>query len=436
MLEPLQVLVISADLQARAEHVRAVQRLGHVPNALGQTREALQRRGRRPPSVILFGPEAWKDGGAELVDQLLEVQKPTRVILVADQRSLAKAPQYYDEGVQLLLQTPLSTAELDEAINELMAGPPARSELPTPTGETDAADESLSDEEPVDEVDPERVREQIIELAGKLREGTAEITNISPVAMELQALCADGTGSLGGLVAKIEQDPNLCVSVLKASNAAAYRGMPSVLDLHAAGRRLGTRRLAEVAQMEALKGAFVSKNKGWSKLLSKMWRNTVTTANAARLLVERIGWSNRGEVYTMALFHNLGEILVVDLHKSLGTTPPRHGLATGALARDMEAQHAELGALLMRSWKLPPTLAAIAYAHHDPTRLERGTPLSRHAWLLGGVHKAVVEAGYTYLKSHSQGPSVDAAAGVLGIQKEWIHEAAAEAIRIWTGQEE
>ncbi len=436
MLQPLQVLVIAPDVQARAEHVRAVQRLGHVPNGLGQSREALQRRGRRPPAVIVFAAAAWKDGGAELVDQLLQADKPTRVILVGDQRTLAKAPQYHDEGVQMLLQTPLSTAELDEAINELMAGPHARAEGPAP--ETDpAVDEPEPEEhEPDEDTDQGLVREQIMELAQKLRDGSAAVTNISPVAMELQALCAEGSGSLVALVAKIEQDPNLCVSVLKASNAAAYRGMPSVLDLHAAGRRLGMRRLAEVAQMEALKGAFVSKNKGWSKLLSKMWRNTVTTATAARILVERIGWSNRGEVYTMALFHNLGEILVVDLHKGIGTSPPQGGLASGALARDMKSQHAELGALLMRSWKLPPTLAAIAYAHHDPTRVEGGTPLARHAWLLGGVHKAVLEAGYTYLRSHGQGPTVDAAAGVLGVKNTWFHEAAAEAVKAWTGMDD
>lgn len=438
MLEPLQLLVIAPDVSERADHHRACERLGHYVNSLGRPAEAAQRRGRRPPAVILFTQDSWKDGGAQLIDDLLGRNAPTRAILVGDQRVISRSPELAEQGIQKMLLTPLSTAELDEAIAELLELPPSRSNQ----GDVDeSADESLDEEEatdeaPKDELDPALVREQIVELAANLRDGTATVTNVSPVAMELQALCSDQQASLGALVQKIEQDHSLATSVLKASNAAAYRGMPSVLDLTSAGRRLGTRRLAEVAQMESLKGAFSTKDKGWSKLLSKMWRNTVATAFAARHLCDRIGYSNRGEVYTMALFHNLGEILIVDIHKNLGTKAPRKGIATGALARDMQGQHAELGALLLRSWKLPATLAMLAYAHHHPGRLESGTPLARHAWLIGGVHRAVCEAGYHYMEGDHQTPPVAGAAGVLGIDPEWFHEAAEAGIRAWTGAEE
>jgi HD-like signal output (HDOD) protein len=438
MLEPLQVLVVAPDVNERASHQRAIERLGHMANSLGRPAEVAQRRGRRPPQVILFTPDSWADGGAALVDDLIGRNSPTRAILVGDQRTLSRNPEVFDQGIQLFLLSPISTAELEEAINLVMAGPASRSE---PSVEDQAeADEEADDDaesgEDGDVQDPELVRAQIVDLAAKLRDGSASISNISPVAMELQALCSDSQASLGALVAKIEQDHSLATSVLKASNTAAYRGMPSVLDLTAAGRRLGTRRLAEVAQMESLKGAFQTKSKGWSKLLSKMWRNTVTTAFASRALVERIGFSNRGEIYTMALFHNLGEILIVDIHKNLGVKPPSKGFATGNLAKDLHNQHAELGALLMRSWKLPATLAAIAYAHHQPGRLESGTPLARHAWLIGGVHRAVCDAGYHYIEGEQATPTVTAAAGVLGIDESWFHEAAEAGIRSWTGNDE
>jgi HD-like signal output (HDOD) protein/ActR/RegA family two-component response regulator len=436
MLEPLQVLVIAPDVNERALHLRAIERLGHLANSLGRPAEAAQRRGHRPPAVILFTPESWADGGAALIDELRERQGLSRTILIGDQRTIARSPEVFEQGIQRFLQTPLSTAELEEAINEVMAGPPARQLRPEVDGEgdDDASDEGA--DEGVAEQDPEAVRQQIVDLAAKLRDGSAVVSNISPVAMELQALCSDSGTHLPELVAKIEQDHSLATAVIKASNAAAYRGMPSVLDLTAAGRRLGTRRLAEVAQMESLKGAFASKSTGWSKLLSKMWRNTVTTAFAARALVERLGYPNRGEVYTMALFHNLGEILIVDIHQKLGTAPPKKGMAAGGLARDMQNQHAELGALLMRSWKLPATLAAIAYAHHQPGRLDSGTPLARHAWLIGGVQRAVCDAGYSYMQGEHPGPSVAAAAGVLGIDETWFQEAAEAGMRAWTGSEE
>ena len=442
MLAPLQVLVVAPDVNERAAMQRAVERLGHLVNSLGRAAEAAQRRGRRPPAVILFTSDSWADGGPQLIDDLLGRQSPSRAILVGDQRTISRSPEVFGQGIQRVLLSPLSTAELEAAINELMMGPPSR------TGarleDADDEDESIDGDTDGDSIeaepgparDPELVRRQIVDLASKLRDGTATISNISPVAMELQALCSDGGSSLGALVTKIEQDHSLAAAVLKASNAAAFRGMPSVLDLHSAGRRLGTRRLAEVAQRESLKGAFTTKSTGWSKLLSKMWRNTVTTAFASRALVERIGFSNRGEVYTMALFHNLGEILIVDIHRQLDTRPPRRGIATGALARDMRNQHAELGALLMRSWKLPATLAAITYAHHHPGRLDAGTPLARHAWLIGGVYRAVCDAGYHYMEGEKPSPSVSAAAGVLGVDQTWFQEAAEAGVRAWTGAED
>ncbi len=401
--------------------------------------------------MMIFFMKVWDGGGPELVDSFAGRGKPCRVLITGDERAIGRSPEYLDDGAQGVLLFPMSTAELDLAVDGLMMGPPALVDLRSSTeiraaeAAEDTSKES-ADPAPADQLnpdDPERaakkvkVRAHMQLLAGQLRAGKARVSNISPVAMELQGLCAaDETPSLGALVSKIEQDPNLALAVLKASNTAAYRGMPSVMDLTAAGRRLGSRRMGEVAQMEAIKGAFVAgKGSGWSRLLSRMWRNTVVTAIASRNMAERLGSANRGEVYSMALFHNLGEILVVDIYKSMEESPPRDGYVSGGMLEDMDKQHAALGALLLKSWNMSSSLAAIAFAHHDPSQLPAGTPLTRHAWLIGGCHTAVVAAGYEYKKPHTEGPTIAACAAVLGVPATAFEECAKQAIEWWTGRD-
>ena len=446
MRRPEHILVIEEDPVLLDQHLAAIDRVGHFGHGLLGLQEAHGRRGRLAPAMLLFSVDTWEEGGPDLVKAFADKDKPCRVLVIGDHHALGRSPEFIDQGAQGVLLEPLSTAELDRAIDGLMLGPPADVlQAAEEAHKADAAPDPLAKPKAEGDDDPEagrrkrRVRDKILRLADRLRKGEGEISNISPVAMELQGLCAgDEAPGLSALVAKIEQDPNLAGAVLRASNTATYRGMPSVLDLVAAGRRLGTRRMGEVAQMEAIKGAFVTKKgSGWSRLLSRMWRNTVTTAHAARIVATDLGIAARGEIYSMALFHNLGEVLIADLYKQMGEPAPRTGYATGALRLDMDKQHAALGALLLKSWGMPLTLARIAFAHHDPSVLPAGTPLARHAWLIGGSHRAVVDAGYDYkAPSHDEGPPVVVAAAVLGVTADTFTEAAEESIEWWTGRDE
>jgi HD-like signal output (HDOD) protein len=421
----LHIIVLDEDPERREAARVMVDRIGHRCTALDTVQGVVSRRGRLVPDLLLFSEGCWSDGGSQYL--LKEGDGAGfRVLILGSSGALSRLPELLDEGAQGVLPVPLSPAQLDAAVEVVMAGPPACAEM-----ERVGPRPSLSDCDKVDK--RAAMREQVQVLAKDLREGRARLSAISPVAMELQTLCSgDDPPSLRQLVTKIEQDPNLATSVLKASNCVAYQGMPAVLDMAAAGRRLGLRRLGEVAQMEAIRGVFSAhRATGWSKLLSKMWRNTVTTAHACRLMADRLGGSSRGQVYSMALFHNLGEILIIDLYRSMGELPPKDGFAQGGLREDMDRNHQELGALLVKSWDMPATLAAICLAHHDPSQLPAGTPLARHAWLIGGCYRAVVEAGFTYKLGHGAEPPLEAASSVLGVGMTGFREVAEESVRWW-----
>ncbi len=450
MLPPANVLIVDTDEAHALKLSQVVDRAGHMSFVASNTEEAKTRRGRRDIHLVLFTSAAWKDGGPEFVKSLAGSVDGVRVAMVGSSRLLRRAAEYEALGVQQLLTEPVSSLEMLVSLDALLEGPKASLDVVN-----DAAADNY-DEEPAEETaaerpagspapsepheepwaDPNEVRTQLHGLANDLRTGNANLKDISPVAIELQGLVGDPETTLPKLVEKIEQDPKLAAAILKASNAAAYRGMPNVIDLESAGRRLGTRRLGEIAQTEALRSAFTSRVKGWSRLLSRMWRTTVVTAQTTRDIAERLGERNLGAVYTMALFHNLGEVLIIGLYQQLGYTAPRSGIADGALEREMNAQHTALGTLLLRSWGMPPSIAAVAFHHHDPGQLPSGTPVARHAWMVGGAYQAVVQAGYEYKKKKLEGPPVAQAAAALGIKPEYFNLAAEAAIARWTGMDD
>lgn len=440
---PLNILVIESDSVASEERLIVVDRCGHIGHPVKALAEARDRRGRLNPEVMLFSAPLWAEGGADLVAYFAEKGKICRILLCCDEAAIGSRAEFLDQGVQAVVQLPLSSGELAAAVDVLMAGPPAAPPVAKPTQAPGSSAEDREDpsaqEAGGDEADDgaAEVRGHIIELAGRLARGEAEISAISPVAAELQSL------SLGAelpnravLIEKIERDPNIASSVLRAANSVAYRGMPRVLDLNAAGRRLGSRTLGEIAQTAALRGAFEEPStSGWSELLNRMWRNTVTTAHACRLLASDLGSVHPGQAYSMALFHNLGEVLVVDLYKERGETPPPAGKAVGKLLRHMDQHHSDLGEILIRSWGLPGSLSTLARCHHDPAQLPSGTPLGRSAWLVAACFAAVVEVGADYKETHNEGPPLGVAAAALGVPKDRVLEVARKADAWWKGQE-
>ena len=439
---PLHILLLESDAVASEELLIVIDRCGHIGHPVKALSEARDRRGRLNPEVMIFSAEVWAQGGAELVAHYAEKGKICRVVLCGDGDAVGSRAEFLDQGVQAVLQTPLSSGELAVAVDALMAGPPAGhatgkatqgqgapaedSETPAAEGDGEESDDGAAE-----------VREHIVDLARKLGRGEAEISAISPVAAELQSLTLGAElPNRAALIEKIERDPNIASAVLRAANSVAYRGMPRVLDLDAAGRRLGSRNLGEIAQTAALRGAFEEPTtSGWSELLNRMWRNTVTTAHACRLLASNLGSVHPGQAYSMALFHNLGEVLVVDLYKERGETPPPAGKAIGKLLRHMDRHHGELGEILIRSWGLPGSLSTLARCHHDPGQLPSGTPLGRSAWLVAACFAAVVEIGADYKEVHSGGPPLGVSASALGVSQDRVIEVARKADAWWKGQE-
>lgn len=440
---PAPLWLIDADAERLSVALRAVRRLGHTLASAASIEDARGRTGKQTPAVVLVSLEIWRTAGAPWLRALQERGARTRFVVFGDDRVERDRDRLVEEGVQAILRWPLSTAELDACVDEQLEAADNEAQRPSDgvdrrkvSGEYLAAAGSptmtYSSLPAVGDRSPHpAMREAVRELAEELRAGRVRIQGVSASAVDLQRVLADHRTSLTAIVQHVERDPQLASAVIRASNAAQYRGRGVVTNLADAGRRLGVRRLAEVSQMEAVRGVFSSKDRGWTKLLTAMRRNTLCTAYAARHVAERMRDTQASTVYTMGLFHNLGELLVLDLYQRLGLDAPVEGVAAGALRADMDSQHTALGALLLKSWNMPAPLVAVAFAHQDPSIYPSGTPVNRHCWMVAGAYHAM-SALAPYKDEHREAPGLSACATALGQEVALFEEAAAKANEWWT----
>jgi HD-like signal output (HDOD) protein/CheY-like chemotaxis protein len=430
MRQPVGVMVVVPDDLEREAVVDAVSRTGHQAVGVHSVDEARGRSGRRTAEVLLFDRRGWEDGGRAYVDALRGDGAP-RVLMLADEGVLRRRDVFEDAGVEDFVAEPLSDLELLLRIDEVLDREPPEAPAASAPVHEEAAPVPEDSSEDASWRDGKDVGGALVALADALRAGKAEVSNLSPVAIELQGVVGDPDARVQDMIRHVDRDPNLVAALLRASNSAIFRGMPQVVDLQEAGRRLGTRRLGEIAQREALRGAFSSPHKGWSRVLGKMWRNTVLIAEASRTLAERMRMRRLGAIYTTGLFVDLGQVLIVDMYRKLGYPAPKDGLPRGELARELRERHAAMGVLLLKSWGMPSSVLAVALHHHDPSELPSGTPVSRHAWIIGAVSGALARKGYAPWAGEQAGPDQRLATAALGLPIDLLNEVVDAAIADW-----
>jgi hypothetical protein len=251
-----------------------------------------------------------------------------------------------------------------------------------------------------------------------------------PPKKEAEPVADPKPGPLDRIVSAMRGEPTLALRALQELRHGPTRGGAISLDLRQIARRLPVQMLRDLVA-EASAGA--GEAGPWQPLLTNMWRHTLITARAAELIAPRALRREPGALYTIALLHNVGEFAIVELYRSLEQPPPRKGIATGTLARELVRYHETVGGLLLRRLRLPGILAAVAEDHHHPLEHPKGTAPARYASLIAGCAAATTAAGVVYLKpSEPTRRELAICAQVVGVDAPAILDAAKAAKAEWS----
>jgi diguanylate cyclase (GGDEF)-like protein len=217
------------------------------------------------------------------------------------------------------------------------------------------------------------------ELEQRLR-FCGNLPSLPAVALQVIDLANDPDVQLNNLAKVIELDPALVTKLFRAANSPLY------------GMRRQASNLRQVLNLLGLQGT-LALALGFSLMESsrtatatpldteQFWRRSLLTATACRILGERLALKNPDELFLAGLLHGIGILVLAlmmpeDYSRLLtqAADPQEKGpaiLDCGRLAglerERLDADHAEVGAWLLRYWQLPETICHAVAGSLDPT---------------------------------------------------------------------
>ncbi len=206
--------------------------------------------------------------------------------------------------------------------------------------------------------------------AAALVESATEFAILPTVYFKVDEAINDPCKSNHHLSQIINEDAVLAAKLLRIANSALFN-FPSKVDTIS--------RAITVIGMQQLKDMVLSCSviKTFNHLpadlvnMDSFWRHSMATAVAARLLATYCKEPNVERYFVAGLLHDIGQLVLFSEIPDVICDVIQKALSMQLLLQDTELKivgftHAEVGALLIKSWKLPECLEDAVGYHHSP----------------------------------------------------------------------
>ena len=205
----------------------------------------------------------------------------------------------------------------------------------------------------------------------ELVHGVGGLVTLPDVFIRINQLVGDPNSSIADIAGVISQDPSFTIRLLRVANSSFY-GFSSTIDtVSKAVSIIGTSQIRSLALATSVASSF----KGLPNTLVSMenfWKHSLYCALVARILAKQARKCDSDAVFTAALLHDIGELVIFN-------RLPQQAKDALLLVLDSADElpvylaeqqiigfdHAQVGGELARQWKLPPMLEECIEFHHN-----------------------------------------------------------------------
>lgn len=207
--------------------------------------------------------------------------------------------------------------------------------------------------------------------AERIVSNVLKVAALPAVAMKFSEAIKDPLTSNKDLENIVSEDSALAAKVLMIANSALFN-FPSKIDtISMAVTIIGHKQLSELI----LSCSIVAMFKDIPQDVLNMdlfWKHSISVATAARLLAAARHEQNIEKFFTAGLLHDIGKLIIF-------VETPKHASSvftkcskTDELMHKVEKEmlgfdHAMLGAMLLKKWKLPQDIVTAVQYHHIPS---------------------------------------------------------------------
>jgi len=172
------------------------------------------------------------------------------------------------------------------------------------------------------------------------------------------------------VVELVSMDPGITADVLRVCNSPYFGLRHEVTSLEQALALLGANQIVEIVLSSKVVGMYKKTSYGYRLPRGELWRHSMAVALLAARLNERLGLPDRATVFTAALLHDVGKLIlsqyVVDKFDEIEVLVRDEGVSfVQAERKVLGVDHALLGAAVARKWSLPEPIAHAIAFHHN-----------------------------------------------------------------------
>jgi len=173
--------------------------------------------------------------------------------------------------------------------------------------------------------------------------------------------------SVGEVVAAVESDVALVITVLRIANRSAQRRKGKIASIPEAVEVLSPEGVEALAVRSATFD-FFERTPGWDVMPERFRLHAVATQAAADRLAREMEYEGRDQLLCSALLHDVGKLVLA--HAYPGYPSQVHVMARTPEERlhrerlELGVDHALVGGVLARRWALPNRLARAIERHH------------------------------------------------------------------------
>ncbi len=201
------------------------------------------------------------------------------------------------------------------------------------------------------------------------------------LGLRIIELMSEPDVDLAEVAAVISKDPSMTAKMLRVANSGLYAKRRKSENLRQAIIALGLNAASTIALSFSLVDHF-KKARGTGIDYSLYWRRALLSASVARAFAVLQEGGAVEEIFLAAILQDLGVLAIDRVQPEFYTALPwqaSHADIVSYEMRALQADHAALGAWLLRNWQLPERLCAIVESSHAPLRWAATTPVGAAA---------------------------------------------------------
>jgi len=200
------------------------------------------------------------------------------------------------------------------------------------------------------------------------------LPTLPAVAAKLIELTADPDVQISEIAKVVQQDQALAVKVLKTVNSSYYGLSNKCGSIDRAMGYLGLNTVKSLVLGFSLVEVTSNSDHDGFDMIGH-WRRTLLGATASRSIAENFKLSDKDDVFTAALFQDMGMLATFTAMKESYSDTIKgidHAQVCPAETKSFGFTHEKVGAELARKWKLPDNISAAIAHHHHPDQATGG----------------------------------------------------------------